>query len=322
MSTKYIVNNVSGQTITGDLTINGNVIITGSSNNNGIATYKALLSQTGSITGYGMGDFYSGFIIGETYTINVYQSGDSFSNIANVISGDINTSGCVFIATGETPSNYDFGSELISNGGLVVNVLENTLGYDIEWSFDGGGPFAGTYIGFNANTGPLYNTFNRNTTYLNIGPQNFVNGPTVYQIIGGIGGIGNKDDLFYVGVWDPGIFAPVNDTLFYLPFELTMKQDTDTTPVVITGNFPSFPFYNTAFDLNCGINNLQTFYTNDGTEINNTTDLVNLLNSNSNTNILGTFSEDGEGGIILTIPTNLRNQLCANDTLTFEVFND
>jgi hypothetical protein len=48
METKYIVNNVSSQTITGDLTINGNVVITGTTNTRPYKVYTALLTQEGS----------------------------------------------------------------------------------------------------------------------------------------------------------------------------------------------------------------------------------------------------------------------------------
>lgn len=47
MSTKYIVDNVSEQTITGDLTINGNVVITGTTNTRPYKVYTALLTQEG-----------------------------------------------------------------------------------------------------------------------------------------------------------------------------------------------------------------------------------------------------------------------------------
>ena len=43
-------------------------------------------------------------VIGETYEITNYQGSDNFSNVADVISGVINTNGCIFIATGTTPT--------------------------------------------------------------------------------------------------------------------------------------------------------------------------------------------------------------------------
>ena len=86
MATKYIVDNLTGQTITGDLTINGNLSVTGTSNNSG--TYRALLTQTGSINGIS-NDFNNRLIVGETYEITDYIGGDDFSNIADVTSGGI-----------------------------------------------------------------------------------------------------------------------------------------------------------------------------------------------------------------------------------------
>ena len=84
MATKYIVDNLSGQTINGDLTINGNLSVTGTSNNSG--TYRALLTQTGSLNG-DSSYFNDRLIIGETYEITDYQDYDDFSNVADVQSG-------------------------------------------------------------------------------------------------------------------------------------------------------------------------------------------------------------------------------------------
>ena len=193
MATKYIVNNVTGQTINGDLTINGeiistgqtingnlsingeitstgqtingdltingNVTISGTSTTNGVATYRALLTQTGPITG--TINTFGQLIIGETYTITNYVEDADFSNVADVQSGTINQTGCVFIATGTTPNSWSDGTDLTSNGELIVDVLENTLGYDISWQQ---APFGGYgyYIGVNDTTGPLINSFPKN----------------------------------------------------------------------------------------------------------------------------------------------------------------
>jgi hypothetical protein len=83
MATKYIVDNLSGQTINGDLTINGNLTTT---NLNNSGTYRALLTQTGSLNG-DSNYFNNRLIIGETYEITDYQDYDDFSNVANVQSG-------------------------------------------------------------------------------------------------------------------------------------------------------------------------------------------------------------------------------------------
>jgi len=51
-------------------------------------------------------------IIGETYEITNYLGTDDFTDIANVQSGNINTNGCIFVATGYTVSNWSSQSEL------------------------------------------------------------------------------------------------------------------------------------------------------------------------------------------------------------------
>jgi hypothetical protein len=96
-------------------------------------TYRAILNHTGPLDGRNIFDFGEGFIIGETYYIDIFHEGDDFSNIANVIDGDIFSSGCTFIATGVTPSNWSNNSYLFSEGNFIVSVLENTTGIDIIW---------------------------------------------------------------------------------------------------------------------------------------------------------------------------------------------
>ena len=323
MSTKYIVNNVSGQTITGDLTINGNVIITGSSNNNGIANYKALLTQTGPITGTTLEDFNYGLIIGETYTIGFYEFGDDFSNIADVQSGIINTSGCTFIATGQTPSIWNSGTELISNGGLIVDVLENTLGYDIDWQWAPFGP-GGYYIGFNDTTGPIYNSFQRDKIDIKIQIKTqFDFTPFGFPPIG-IPGVSNfieKDSVLFIDMYYDG--GLIDNSLYYTPVEITVKQD-PLTPVVSYGlNVSSFPYGNISIDVFAGENNVETFY-GDYASVNNINELVIALNNDTTINYLGTFSvnESVENGIILTTTERIKNQFSPNNTLTFEAFND
>jgi len=100
--------------------------------------YTALLTQTGPLTYTGGTDTPTGgLIFNEIYTINNYVSGDSFSNVAQVISGTINQTGCVFRATGNT-STYQLiptawsSSTLTSTGDIIVNVLNNTLGFTIS----------------------------------------------------------------------------------------------------------------------------------------------------------------------------------------------
>jgi hypothetical protein len=320
MATKYIVNNVSGQTITGDLTINGNVIITGTTNTNGIATYKALLTQTGSIIATNLSDYRGKLIIGETYTIDNYVDDADFSNIANVVTGTINQTGCVFIATGETPNSWDDSTQLSSDGGLIVDVLENTLGYDIDWEW---APFGGYgyYVGFNSNTIGRINSFPRRSVEIKSNatlPLDYPANPFLL-VYAATGSYNEVDELISFSVVDYDAFDQVNNALYYTSVEINIKQDLDITPFEIYGTSVSFPFNNVRFRLICGNEILEYFYSNDGTVVNDFSELVSLLNNNSETNTVGTFSVGGPLELILTMPTNLKNQFCPNNTLTFIV---
>jgi hypothetical protein len=316
MTTKYIVNNLSGQTINGDITINGNLSVTGVTTGS-LATYKALLTDLGPSTGTTLNDFNDGLIIGETYTIATYVSGDSFSNIANVTSGVIDTTGCVFIATGETPTNWNNGSTLVSSGTLVVTVLENNLGFDIEWIED----FTGFYAGFNSTTGPLYNTFNRNSTFVQGGTQIPFFGPTLIDTFLLPYNLNEKDDSILLAVFDTSVPEPVSDSLYYYPVEIQILQDLDTTPITLSGTVESsFPINYTSIDLRCNGNYIQAIY--GGGTVNDMSELITYLNSQLDMSYLGTYFDAGDGFVNLEMSTNLVNQFCSSGTLTFEVFND
>lgn len=110
-TTRYIVNNVSGQTINGQS-------VTPS-----YKVYTALLTQSGGDNPLLIG---SGEItIGVTYVINKgkVDTGD-FTNVG----APNNNDGTYFVATGTTPNEWG-GTELGYNEGApVVTVLENTIG--------------------------------------------------------------------------------------------------------------------------------------------------------------------------------------------------
>lgn len=317
MATKYIVDNLSSQAINGDLTINGNLNVTGVTTGS-LASYKALLTQTSQQTTTFLGGLIgSAFIIGETYTINVYQTGDDFGNIANVQSGIINQTGCVFIATGQTPTNWDNGSEIISSGNLVVTVLENNLGYNISWVNDA----PGFYVGSNETTGYVYNNFNVTDTIVT-GQITSPTGPIPINMGTGVGSVTNRNDSVYLATWDYLNGNPTNDALYYNPVQIQIKQNLDTTPIVLSGSVqPSFPFSYVSTRLVCNGNNIENFI-GDGTQVNNTTEMINQLNSNPTTSYLGTYSDGGSGVILLSMATNLVDQFCSNETLSFVIFDD
>ena len=137
MSTKYIVDNVSEQTITGDLIINGNFEITGTTNTRPYKVYTALVTQSGG-DNYNDSDNFP-LEIGVTYTIIEYGSytlGD-FTNVG-APNNEIGTS---FIATNTTPNSWGTNIGLSWNGGApVATVLENTIG-NIWFTFQSTGQY-------------------------------------------------------------------------------------------------------------------------------------------------------------------------------------
>jgi uncharacterized delta-60 repeat protein len=80
--------------------------------------YAAKLTQT-----YTEGTITSGYlVVGESYEITKYQSGDDFSNVAEVTYGVINTTGCVFKAIGSIPTDYRNSSDLTPLGYPIAEV--------------------------------------------------------------------------------------------------------------------------------------------------------------------------------------------------------
>lgn len=319
-TTKYIINSGT-QSISGSLNIQGELKI------NDTGKYRALLTQTETIVGNIIDNFNTGLIIGERYTITSYGSGDDFSNIAQVISGTINETGCVFVATGETPNIWSNSSQLTSFGDLVVDVLENTLGYDLTWVQ---APFGGYgyYVAFRDNNGPFLNQFPRSKTDIKVGvkyPFDFFPPMSGLTPIG-VAGVGNaiaKDSHIFIEMYYDGDIS--NNALYYTPVEITINQDLDTTPINVYGeNVAAFPYGNVSVNVLSGDNYAETFSANINVVVNNMEEMISALNSDTGTNFLGVYSlnPDVDGGVILTIATNLVNQLSPDGVLTFEVFND
>lgn len=286
------------------------------------SVYRALLTQTSSITGNSLPAFNFGLVKGETYTISSYIEGDDFSNIANVTSGTINQTGCVFIATGETPINWQYGSELVSDGGLVVQVVENTLGYDIDWTWKPFGGY-GYYIGVNNTTGPLINSFPRQSTLIK--GQSTTNpfyGFPTYNIVGNPVSYSNKDEAIGISVVDYSASDQVDNALYYTPVEILINQDLNENTMTISGTINEvYPFSYASVRLTFGQNSIDSFY-GPSDQVANIDELISVLNSSQETNFLGTFGKDENGEIIITMKSNLKNQFCPDGTLTFEIFAD
>lgn len=226
--------------------------VTGTTNGSGLSAAFDVVVIAGISTNVTLDNDGDDYSIGDTITILGTDIGGSSPEndiIITVTEINTNTGGCVFIATGETPTNWNNGSTLESSGNLVVTVLENNLGFDIEWVQEFG---PGIYFAFNSTTGPLYNTFNRNTTFV-LSTNNIpFFGPTTLETFTGPINLSEKDDAIIVAVFDMSVPEPVPDNLYYFPIEIQIKQDNDTTPIVINGIVPApFPFSNASVDLLC-----------------------------------------------------------------------
>lgn len=319
---KYIVDNLDNQTITGNIRLDGTFKVTDGTYS--VSTYKALLTQMATASCNDIFDLpQNSFIIGETYTIVNYVAGDDFSNIADVISGEINQTGCEFKATGPVATNWQNGSELVSSGNLVVDVIENNLGFDIVW-FDDFFFAPGVYFAFKSTTGPLYNSFPREKVIVKTQQNAFTFGPPEdLTFFSSPGGIGEKDESIVLAVWNWDVYDSVGDRLYYTPIEISFKQDLDTTPILATGSVvDEYPISYAGIDIFSNGNYIESIYADNISSSNNLSELITLLNEDINTSYLGVFSDDEMGGIQLTIQTNIKNQFSSNGTLTFEVFND
>jgi hypothetical protein len=128
-TTKYIVNNATGQTITGDITVNGNLNITGTTNTRPYKVYTALLTQSGGAGNQFIGGQVPGqeLTIGVTYMINESFLGQDFTNVG----APNNNIGTWFVATGTIPNSWGENPDnnlIYYPGAPVAIVLENTIG--------------------------------------------------------------------------------------------------------------------------------------------------------------------------------------------------
>lgn len=118
-TTKYIVNNLTGQTISGQQLQPYKV-------------YTALVTQDGTNT---VVNLSAGTLtIGVTYSIN--NNGGDFTNVG----APNNNQGTYFVATGTTPNNWGGVSLDYNTGAPVVTVLENSIG-NIWWELQSTGSF-------------------------------------------------------------------------------------------------------------------------------------------------------------------------------------
>jgi hypothetical protein len=285
-----------------------------------VAAYRALLTQTNTLSATDIDGFYGAFIPGETYTIEAYQEGDNFSNIANVVSGNINESGCIFEATGERPWNWTEGSQLASSGSLVVHVIESELDYSLEWSQ----LEPGIYNAKNSDTNYLYRSFPKRNVVINTNKGAGPGGepsPNI-EVFGAVMSVDELDDSIGLFVYDRAEEAYVEGA-YYTPIEILIKQyvsDIIDTYSVSIG--PKFPFTSPGLAIGSGPNTSEWYQVaqyncDDDSEVENASELIDRFNNDDVISQLGTFSINNNGDIYLEAIRSIKEQFSPNGVLSF-----
>jgi len=149
MATKYIVNNVPGQTITGDITINGNLNITGTTSSaftggtvSGATEFtEGLTANTISATTY-QNLPTDVRVTGATYSNNTFtytnNTGGTFDVLFNTVTG-LTVNGNLTVTGTTNIRPYKVYTALLTQTGtnppIAVTVLENTLGGNITFTY-------------------------------------------------------------------------------------------------------------------------------------------------------------------------------------------
>ena len=91
--------------------------------------------------------------------------------------------------------------------------------------------------------------------------------------------------------------------------------------VTLTDTIPDpFPLNAVSIRMFCDETTISTEYTS-GTVI-NMTELIDLLNSDAGTASFGTYSAINPTTVQLVVPLSVKNTLCPNGVLTFNIFED
>jgi hypothetical protein len=109
---------ITGSVLSSSYALTASYAMNGGGGSSNSTYYAAKLTQT-----YTGGTITSGYlIVGESYEITNYVSGDEFNTVAEVTYGVINTTGCVFKAIGSIPETFSNGSTLTPLGYPIAEV--------------------------------------------------------------------------------------------------------------------------------------------------------------------------------------------------------
>jgi len=103
--------------------------------------------------------------------------------------------------------------------------------------------------------------------------------------------------------------------------EIPAYECCNPAPVVLTDTLPGeFPLTYVSIRIFCDESAADTGYTN-GT-VADMDELITLLNTDENVNGFGTYSAVNETTVQLSVPLSVKNILCPNGTLSFNIFED
>ena len=103
--------------------------------------------------------------------------------------------------------------------------------------------------------------------------------------------------------------------------EIDANECCNPSPTLITDTIPGeFPLSYISIRIFCGESTADTVYTNG--EAANMAELIEFLNSNEETRVFGTYSAIDETTVQLSVPLSVKNSLCPDGVLSFNIFED
>ena len=103
--------------------------------------------------------------------------------------------------------------------------------------------------------------------------------------------------------------------------EIPAYECCNNIPTVLTDTIPgTFPLSYVSISIGCDESGAATAYTSESAT--DMSELINLLNTNEDTRAFGTYSAVNATTVQLTVPLSVKNSLCPNGTLSFNIFED
>jgi hypothetical protein len=103
--------------------------------------------------------------------------------------------------------------------------------------------------------------------------------------------------------------------------EINANECCNTAPTLVTDTVPGeFPLSYISVTISCDGSGVSTVYTN-GTAA-DMAELIEFLNNNTETRAFGTYSALNATTVQLSVPLSVKNNLCPDGVLSFNLFED